>query len=137
LRSTEEEREHGLRDGDDEIQQLNDRLYGAEVLGRDLRAEMHRLQQRVAQSRTRIDKYKVREVHAYLPREAMLALYMMSSCVSLSVSVSLSVRLSVDLFENEGLLNVTAKPLTYTVNLVIFRKLCQIESLLVQTSNRK
>jgi len=59
LRSIEEERDRRLREGDDEIEELNKRLAAGEKLGRDLRAEMHRLQQRVLQTRTRIGKYKV------------------------------------------------------------------------------
>jgi len=60
LRSIADEQERNLRRADEMIQQLNERLAAAEKLGRDLRAEMHRLQQRVLQTRTRISKYRVR-----------------------------------------------------------------------------
>ena len=65
LRSIEDEKERGLREGDATLGQLNDRLEAAETLGRDLRAEMHRLQQRVIQTRTRIGKYKVQPIHLH------------------------------------------------------------------------
>jgi len=59
LKSIEEERTTCLRLGDEKIQQLNERLVGAEKHSRDLRAEMHRLQQQIAQTRSRVGKYKV------------------------------------------------------------------------------
>ena len=59
MRLIEDEQARYLRCGDETIEQLNERLTASEKLGRDLRAEMHRLQQRVVQTRTRIGKYKV------------------------------------------------------------------------------
>jgi len=57
--SIEDERENGLIEGDEAIEQMNERLAEAEKVTRDLRAEMHRLQMRVVQTRTRVGKYKV------------------------------------------------------------------------------
>jgi len=41
------------------------------------------------------------------------------------------------LFENERPLKVTAQPVKYTVNVVIYRNRFQVKSLLLQSTNRK